>query len=380
MPRISDLLAAMQKIESTGSLNDKKLLEELWNQIGAPKGKANTAPDADFEGDSNDVRDFVGWFKTLVSRQKATPKTAERVQALELIESDFIGKPTPTGFPSINADKFAFQLALRVREPRLINQKNTNLCGPNSLLIQLAKDRPLQYVCLAIQLFREGKSTLDRMEVEPGVLIRSFYNKEALGECDYVVLGSVRDSAAILLGDGMVRNVGLLTKPGVLCEWLRKSGYSEVEDHTFFEVPGYVKPVDLMTHGTINAPRPTGFQTPSNPNEKIANLKEAANKLAAGKRIIMNAEAQLSQEVTASSKRDRTTNSGLTGPSNAMTTHWCWVSKLNVDEKAGKVQQIKIYTWGGSFSAASLDLNDFVSRYSGFVSYDDGLITPAGTR
>jgi hypothetical protein len=376
MRLISDLLKTMQQLSGK---TDTELLNKLWSEIGVQKGKHNFSPDADFVGDSTAVAAFVKWFRELVARQKASNKTLERVQALETIENDFIGRPTPTSFPQIDANKFAFQLALRVREPRLINQKSTNLCGPNSLLIQLAKDRPVQYVCFAIQLFREGKSTLDRMEVEPGFLIRSFYNEKAIGECDYVVLGSVRDSAAILLGDGLVRNIGLLTKPGVLCEWLRKAGYSEVEDHTFFDVPGYVAPVDLLTHGNINAPRPKGFQMPSAPNEKISNLKTAANKLAAGKRIIMNAEGQLSSDIVKFHKRP-ISNSGLTGPSNAMATHWCWVSKLDVDDTAGKVRAIKIYTWGGSFSAADVDLDDFVSRYAGFVSYDDGLMTPTGSR
>src|SRR6185312_13328152 len=231
------------------------------------------------------------------------------------------------------------------------------------------------YVLMAIQLLLTVKSSLDRMEIEPSFMIRSFYNKDAIGECDYVVLGSIRDSAAILLGDGIVRNIGLLTKPGVLCDWLRRAGYSEVEDHTFFDIPGYVKPVDMLTSGNINAPRPTNFHSPTNPAEKNQNLVAAETKLLAGKRIIMNAEVKLSQDIAETGK---VTNSGLTGPSNAMDTHWCWVQKLTLSTT--HVQTIKIYTWGGSFSAQNIKLDKFVSRYTGFVSYDDAVITPTGAR
>ena len=137
----------------------------------------------------------------------------------------------------------------------------------------MARDRPSQYATLAVQLFRTGKGLIDRLEVEPGFFIQNGYDAEALGECDYVVLASVRNSAAVLLGDNLVRTIGLLTKPGVLCDWLRKAGYTNVEDHTFFEVPTYAQPISGMTGGTLHGPRTTGFTVPTASPEKVANLR-----------------------------------------------------------------------------------------------------------
>src|SRR6185312_3046813 len=114
---------------------DTELLDFLWSKIGVPKGYYNQAPDAGYEGDVQAVTEFVTWFRALVARQKGGSKTQERLNALDTILTDLIGKPA-SAFPRIDVNKFAFQLALRVREPRLINQKSTNLCGPNSVLIQ----------------------------------------------------------------------------------------------------------------------------------------------------------------------------------------------------------------------------------------------------
>src|SRR5262249_22693218 len=150
--------------------------------------------------------------------------------------------PVPRAFTAINPHKFAFQLALRVREPRLINQGQVNLCGPNSLLIQFAKDHPLAYAQLALDLFQKGKGSLAGLEIEAAHKIQAHY-ADHLPEADYVVLGSLRNSGAILSDWGPVRNIGLLTKPGVLCKWLIEAGYTNVQDHTFFDVPVYAQPI-----------------------------------------------------------------------------------------------------------------------------------------
>jgi len=367
MPLISDLLSDLQNYAVLHP-NASDQLDEVWRKLKVPKHVlkyTSQLVDVKYTGDAAAVTSFVAWFKNLVQAQKATgARTPDRVAALTYIETHLLAGLAPGAFILVDPVKFAFQLALRVREPRLINQMNANLCGPNSILIDLARDQPVQYVKLAIDLFKTGTGKLGNMTVKPVEKLLNSYNAEALGECDYVVLGSLRDSTALLWGD-LVRNIGTLTKPGVLCAYLRDAGYNDVEDHTFFDVPFYVQPISLITSGSIHAPRPTGFTEPKNPAQKIANLQQMASKIFGGHKAIMNAEGVgLDQAIALG---NTVTNSGLQGPSNAMATHWTLVTKLTLSST--HVTNIKLYTWGGSFSQQNIDIGAFVSRYAGFVSY-----------
>lgn len=366
MPDIADLTAHLREFARTHPTALEQL-NELWRFLGVRKNPSNLVAtlDTDCTGDLPAVSDFVTWFRNVVQNQKAGSKTDDRARAFDVLEHDILGNQSPAAFPKIDRVKFAFQLALRIREPKLIDQTNTNLCGPNALVIQLARERPSQYATLAAQLFLKGKGFIDKLEIEPDSTIRYGYDEDALGECDYVVLGSVRNSAAILLGDNIVRTIGLLTKPGVLCDWLRRAGYNHVEDHTFFDVPLYARPIAGMTSGETYGPRPSGFSVPSNRQEKVANLRLMADKLRLQHKVIMNAEAALSEGLV----KNNLTNSGLTGPSNAMETHWTFVKMMTLSNT--HVTAIKLYTWGGSFNRQNIPIDDFTSRYAGFVSYMD---------
>jgi hypothetical protein len=366
MPRISDLTADLKQFAITYP-DFSAQLNHLWGELEVDQFSWNPGrmpKDTTYTGNGPAIREFVTWFRNVVKNQKGTPKTDDRARAFDVLERDILGNLNRGAFPEIDPVKFAFQLALRIREPKLIHQTKTNLCGPNSLVIQLARDRPSQYARLATQLFLTGRGFIDTLEIEPDRSIRLGFNASALGECDYVVLGSVRNSPALLLGNNFIRDIGLLTKPGVLCGWLRRAGYEEVEDHVFFDVPFYVRPIDWMTSGKLHGPRPGGFTVPSDLQKKVANLRRMADKLAGGHKVIMNAESALSEGL----RQQNLENSGLgTGRSNAMKTHWTFVTKLALSNT--HVTEIKLYTWGGAIKRHNIPIEDFASRYTGFVSY-----------
>src|SRR5262245_56742300 len=370
MPLISNLTAHLKQFALTNPSFTAQL-NELWRKLettsyfGCLPDPLQPRVDTTYTGDGPAVSEFVAWFRNVVANEKNTPKTDDRGRAFDVLEQDILGNHNRPAFPEIDRYKFAFQLALRIREPKLINQTNTNLCGPNSLVIQMARDRPSQYARLAADLFLRGSGTIDALRVEPDSAIRHGFNESALDECDYVVLGSVRNSLPILFGDGVIRTIGLLTKPGVLCDWLRRAGYERVEDHTFFDVPWYVRPVDWMTSGKIHGRRPTGFTVPTNEQAKVDKLKLMAAKLNLQHKVIMNAEGTLSKNMV---DRNNVTNSHLgAGLSNALTTHWTYVKKLELSDT--HVTRIKLYSWGGSIEKTNIPIDNFVSRYAGFVSY-----------
>jgi hypothetical protein len=320
--------------------------------------------DKQVNADQNSVRDFINWMIAKIGTETAKARSRDRIDALEIIK-DFNATLGPKAFPKVDRFKFAFQVALRIREPKFINQDGMNLCGPNSLLIQYAKDTPVGFALLARSLYETGKGYLDKLEIEPGPEIRGGYSED-IAEADYVLMGSLRNSAAVLLGDGIIRNIALLTKPGMLCEWLTKAGYSDVEDHTYFAVPFYVQPINLITQSSLHGPRPAHLLQGEN---SLALLQQ---KLAARHYVVMNAEADLSNLLLCSPRTltDQRFTPSTPGPSSAMSTHWTWVKSLQIQGASHpKTVDIKFYTWGKSCSINGAPLDEFINRYVGFVSY-----------
>src|ERR1700730_841599 len=64
-------------------------------------------------------------------------------------------------------------------------------------------------------------------KIKPSATIRNGY-KGLLPEADYVVLASVRDTDAIVMSSGLLRNIFTLTKPGALGQFLLRAGYKDV--------------------------------------------------------------------------------------------------------------------------------------------------------
>ena len=355
MPSVADVLQ-----DVNGIANPQKALDQLWVSVKADQTRW-IKKDRKVTCTQHDVDAFLTWFIGVVAAQKLGDRTNERVEGLRMIQA-FNNNPTPRAFTAVDPHKFAFQLALRVREPRLINQGETNLCGPNSMLIQFDKRSPLAYTLLALDLYTKGKGYLDKLVIEPDLDIRAGVVDD-VPEADYVVLGSLRNSGAIFYDPGLVRGIGLLTKPGVLCKWLLEAGYTDVQDHTYFDLPFYAQPISLMTSGSLNGKRDASFR------EGEANLRLAAQKIHGGNQVVMNAEAKLSEELILNNVTARQGG----GRSNAMETHWTWVDKLRLSPHGtnpGTID-IKFYTWGGSFRRGNIDMDDFLTRYAGFVSYRD---------
>ena len=151
---------------------------------------------------------------------KDAGQVGRRGAAIAEIET-FVQNPSaPIVFTHIDRNLFAFQLALRVRSPRIINQDNTTLCGPVALVYDIAKRDPQRYVRFAISLFSSGTAMFGLTQVTPSETIRNGYRANVLPEADYVVLASVRDTDRIVIETDMLRHILTLTKPGALAEFL----------------------------------------------------------------------------------------------------------------------------------------------------------------
>ena len=76
----------------------------------------------------------------------------------------------PVAFPNINRDDFCKELMDRIKHPNLINQGDTEFCGPAAVLHALAKDDPMAYATMALKLLETGKATVRGWTVDAGAL------------------------------------------------------------------------------------------------------------------------------------------------------------------------------------------------------------------
>jgi hypothetical protein len=171
------------------------------------------------------TRDFIDYLIFAV-RSENKARSPERCLALSKVLSynETLGKVC---FSGVDPSVFAFQLALRIREPSLLNQKSLGVCGAASLMTSFAKHNPAAFADYAISLMRQGRASFHGMTITPGSQIIAGQYSEKMAEADLVTMGSLATGFLGSIKEGK-------SAPG-MCEWLRKAGYSNVNDKTFFE-------------------------------------------------------------------------------------------------------------------------------------------------
>ena len=298
-----------------------------------------------------ETHEFIGSLIQAIGNEliKDANKRQERVQALGNIRI-YNNAPGDVKFKGINPHVFAFQLALRVREPSLIDQYAVGLCGANSVMIFFAKHDPKGFAKYAIDLMKDGKGSFNNMLVEPTWSVTGGDWNGKMSAADVVTMGSLGiyfiDK---LLGEGAI--------PSTIVSWLKQAGFPNPEDKSF----------DF----------PFGWRA----DALEANLRAAAQDTQAGKLVIIatngkivNAMAQARnavistsgnpQDVRKAGDRNRFMPVGENDQWIRSTNHWTLVSKLDVDDKFVKV---KLYSWKEvlSFSVAK---DKFLSYYGGHVT------------
>jgi hypothetical protein len=301
----------------------------------------------------------------ILSEEK--PRSKDRAAALDKIYA-YNKDPGKPYFPGIDPHVFAFQLALRIREPSLLNQAKVGICGENSLMIFFAKNTPSEFAEYAISLMRTGKGKFHGQSVEPSATTwrgESIWelNKEKLAAVDFVTVASLAPS---LFGD-----IKEGTTPEQVCALLSKAGFSNTQDKIDQreEFPGS--------------------------EDSIRNLKEAAAAVKANKIVILGTHSEWVEMLRSlktyyaktwpelgrgSGKKWEELNMGTPiagepfvqkrelkkrkpGPS---TRHWILVTYLEPTETH---VTIKLYSWQNPLHA-KFKLETFLSYYEGYVAAD----------
>lgn len=115
------------------------------------------------------------------------------------------------------------QIRDRLRDPGIMSQKPTDLCGPFSMLVELARRRPVRYVSGAGELLSTGRleTSEGTIEAEEDLRKRSVPKGE-LTDVDWLWAATIRDDENITedVDDG--QGLEGLTLWGAMADWTRQ--------------------------------------------------------------------------------------------------------------------------------------------------------------
>lgn len=155
------------------------------------------------------------------------PPTA-RQRAEELVRQ-FAARPGGGAFKRIARRDVANELLARVYDPSKIHQKVSSLCGPATLLFDLASRDPIAYVGYVTSLYQKGVAHIKDIKVAPGSDLKDYDPGDKVEASDWIALASLRDSENYFFDyqDASNEFAGI-TLPGELEDWFKKVGYAEV--------------------------------------------------------------------------------------------------------------------------------------------------------
>jgi hypothetical protein len=252
--------------------------------------------------------------------------------ALDLVNA-FAARSGPQAFPTMDRAEVAEGLRQRIRNPALVNQGQAHLC-PSALIVFLeARDHPVHYVLLVIQLFELGQTYLRGWRIAPSRQLRNYLPRPGtIDDVDWIPMASIRESDEWFWSNRDVFHDG-----GAYCDvianWLTSAGYTDVRDNS------------SRSH-----------------TETERNLRLAGAYHDMGFRVILNFDAQV-----------------LTAPANRGARKLMHVATLTypimffTNPDGTKAVEITVQTWGSQrqiipFGAPSMLLADFLNHYYGFVA------------
>jgi hypothetical protein len=130
----------------------------------------------------------------------------------------------------------AVQMIQRLITPDMLNQRNTDFCGPTAFVINFCRQQPVAWAKVLIDLANKGKARIGTLDMEPssGVKGRARNNIGSLAEADWIYLASLRDKLSntlpALVQSGILRRsfeeIGISWE--AMEEWNRAIGYTAV--------------------------------------------------------------------------------------------------------------------------------------------------------
>jgi hypothetical protein len=162
---------------------------------------------------------------------------ATLVQQAQAAIDRFEQSPLESAWASLDKATIVADLRDRVANPFRINQGGQPFCGPASVLFELVRKNPERYVQICQSLFEQGDfQGITRRIVASDQLRRSLDNQFRMGQADWMVLATLRESENLLFpvepnAPDLIRNLAGMTKSWELRGWVQeilgfgKTGY-----------------------------------------------------------------------------------------------------------------------------------------------------------
>ncbi|WP_201597601.1 hypothetical protein [Psychrobacter vallis] len=150
----------------------------------------------------------------------------------------FISRQHPLNNPKdpFTAAKVNKELVNRLALKTFPTQGASSLCGPATLFYCLLIDHPKLYKQAVAELWRDGKTTINDLKIEPSARTKNpkdlFKKKEELRilAIDWMTLASLRDSTNnIMTYSSPFDQAAGITLPVDMIDWFKKAGYRHVE-------------------------------------------------------------------------------------------------------------------------------------------------------
>lgn len=156
-----------------------------------------------------------------------------KTKAIQLV-NQFLARTGTGHFKNISRKNLGNNLIARINSPGKIDQGSSSLCAPAALLYSVAKTNPEQYSTFAIELFEKGRSSIQKLVIEPSSDLKLYsLSGSAVDPADWITLASIRDSNNWFF-DYQSENdqAAGITLPGALEKWFKKAGYTKITNET----------------------------------------------------------------------------------------------------------------------------------------------------
>jgi|SRR5579863_9307425 len=361
MTAISKMIVGAKLHLNPNNNNFYGVTKALANIFGVSREELSTIQPTS----AKELSDFIDLLLEIDTHESKSQSDL-RQRAWKLIKAFIANPPNPPQFANVDVLKFAFQLALRVREPQLIAQGNLGICGANAVVVYHARQDPHDYAQLGINLMTTGQGKFGQKKLEPNPNVKAGFNTVQLAEADYVILTAVRGSATLV--EKVLRTQGKKARalgigaglaPGAVTEILRAAGYTHVEDHSHdFSTTNWNKNLAKAKQRVEE-----GYLVMFSINAKLAQamVDDKAMELSS---LDVSGDTWEKSLATASSGKGELLHPLPSRPI-VYSNHWVLVRKFVITEKESIT--IKLYSWGESVKR-TIPYKKFLDYYDGFIS------------
>jgi hypothetical protein len=251
------------------------------------------------------------------------------ISAARLVIEQFERSTIQSSWKQITQAEVATGLKDRVANPDLMDSRKVNLCGPAAFFNNLAKDDPVMYAKIGVDLYGRNLAKLGSRQFCAGRDLMNTRVPSGMNAVDWMTMASLRSDQNKVLSYDDPDEVGIsgLTAPGAVEEWFEQAGFQSVDEeaNVFF-------------------------------TKSVGNIKDASELWSRGHRVCLLVNFKM-LEVTTQGHRS------------LFPDHWVVLrSPVTI---ANSTISFKVWYWGGLFTVpdvGTLSVDDFEKNYYGYVS------------